>query len=152
MSDSIVTAKGVGGILEVRTGRIVIRRRGLLAAMTHGAKGDKEIRISRIAGIQFKKPGLTNGYIQFSFSGGDESKGGVFSASQDENTVMFKAAQERDFLRAKEEIERQMDAPHGASGPTNPVDQLERLARLRESGALTDEEFTAQKAKILAGG
>jgi hypothetical protein len=29
------------------------------------------------------------------------------------------------------------------------LDQLERLAKLHESGALTDEEFAAQKARIL---
>ena len=43
-----------------------------------------------------------------------------------------------------------------ASGPgpvtaqSDMVTQLERLAKLRESGALTDEEFQAQKQKILS--
>jgi len=32
------------------------------------------------------------------------------------------------------------------------ISALERLTKLRESGALTEEEFTAQKAAILAGG
>ncbi|MGW0172606.1 SHOCT domain-containing protein [Rhodococcus sp. NPDC003322] len=41
--------------------------------------------------------------------------------------------------------------------PSAPVDtdamlaQLERLAALRTSGVLTDDEFAAQKARILAG-
>ncbi|HKC29174.1 MAG TPA: SHOCT domain-containing protein, partial [Jatrophihabitans sp.] len=30
------------------------------------------------------------------------------------------------------------------------VDELERLARLRDAGALTDEEFSAAKARLLA--
>ena len=34
------------------------------------------------------------------------------------------------------------------AGP-DPVEQLERLAKLKESGALTDAEFQAEKAKIL---
>ncbi|TPG33073.1 SHOCT domain-containing protein [Mycolicibacterium hodleri] len=29
--------------------------------------------------------------------------------------------------------------------------QLERLGRLRDSGVLTEDEFTAQKARLLAG-
>lgn len=33
--------------------------------------------------------------------------------------------------------------------PPNPVDELQRLATLHQSGALTDEEFTAAKAKLL---
>jgi len=31
----------------------------------------------------------------------------------------------------------------------DPVSLLERLAKLRESGAITDEEFQQQKARIL---
>jgi Short C-terminal domain len=38
-------------------------------------------------------------------------------------------------------------AAEGVSDDT--VAQLERLAKLKEQGILTDEEFTAQKAKIL---
>jgi hypothetical protein len=32
--------------------------------------------------------------------------------------------------------------------PSAVIDQLERLARLREQGALTDEEFEAQKRRL----
>jgi hypothetical protein len=35
------------------------------------------------------------------------------------------------------------------TGPTS-TDQLAKLAELRQSGALTDEEYEAQKAKVLA--
>jgi hypothetical protein len=37
-----------------------------------------------------------------------------------------------------------------AAGP-DPIEQLTQLGRLREQGVLTDEEFAAQKAKILGG-
>ena len=33
--------------------------------------------------------------------------------------------------------------------PADPADEIEHLAQLHESGALTDEEFAAAKAKIL---
>jgi hypothetical protein len=36
-----------------------------------------------------------------------------------------------------------------APPPADPADELEHLAQLHASGALTDEEFTAAKAKIL---
>jgi hypothetical protein len=36
-----------------------------------------------------------------------------------------------------------------ASPEEQRVSQLERLAKLRESGTLTDEEFAAEKAKVL---
>jgi hypothetical protein len=41
-----------------------------------------------------------------------------------------------------------MSAP-SAGGGTDHVAELERLAKLRDSGALTDSEFEQQKAKIL---
>jgi Short C-terminal domain len=41
--------------------------------------------------------------------------------------------------------------PTPASGGGDAVAELERLAKLKESGALTDSEFEQQKAKILGG-
>jgi hypothetical protein len=36
-----------------------------------------------------------------------------------------------------------------APPPADPVAQLRELAKLRDDGILTDEEFTAQKRKVL---
>ena len=45
-------------------------------------------------------------------------------------------------------------APAAAAAPAaNPeLDELERLAELHKSGALTDDEFTAAKARVLGTG
>lgn len=40
-------------------------------------------------------------------------------------------------------------AQYRAPAPTDVAGQLERLAALRQQGVLTDQEFEAQKAKIL---
>jgi Short C-terminal domain len=40
-------------------------------------------------------------------------------------------------------------APAPAAAAPDPIEQLTRLAALKDSGALTQEEFDAQKAKIL---
>jgi Short C-terminal domain len=46
-------------------------------------------------------------------------------------------------------------APAAPAAPVEPDDdmfaQLEKLGDLRDKGILTDEEFAAQKAKLLAG-
>ena len=39
--------------------------------------------------------------------------------------------------------------PPAAAGP-DPIEQLKELGQLHQQGILTDEEFAAQKAKILA--
>jgi hypothetical protein len=52
---------------------------------------------------------------------------------------------------------QEQQAPPPASAPAvapaeSTVEQLQKLAQLRDSGVLTNEEFEAQKQKILAGG
>jgi hypothetical protein len=37
-----------------------------------------------------------------------------------------------------------------AAGQASPSEELARLAQLRDAGTLSEEEFRAQKAKILA--
>jgi hypothetical protein len=38
------------------------------------------------------------------------------------------------------------------AAPSQPVEQLERLSTLHDSGALSDEEFAEQKTLVLAHG
>ncbi len=40
--------------------------------------------------------------------------------------------------------------PPAASDPDDMIERLQKLGELRDSGVLTDEEFAAQKARILA--
>jgi hypothetical protein len=57
----------------------------------------------------------------------------------------------------KQAAQAQQAAPEAAAAPApepaavapDPVEQLTQLAALRDSGALTEAEFEAQKAKIL---
>lgn len=52
--------------------------------------------------------------------------------------------------RARFDSERHYaQQPPTASGP-DPLEQLKKLAELRDTGVLTEEEFQAKKAKILA--
>ena len=144
----VLMAKGVNGQLSVVGNRIKISRRGFMAAMGGlRTKGDKEILISTISSIQMKKAGLTNGYIQFTFLGGREAKGGVWQATKDENTVVFNGRQQREFEALKERIESIRDAP--IPTPSSGLDDLERLAELKDRGVITDTEFEAKKRQIL---
>jgi hypothetical protein len=52
---------------------------------------------------------------------------------------------------APEEPQQQYAAPPAPAPPAvDPIHQLKDLADLKAQGVLTDEEFAAQKAKILA--
>jgi Tfp pilus assembly protein PilO len=56
--------------------------------------------------------------------------------------------------RAERQAELQNEAFRSyvqqAATPTSPADQLEKLADLRDHGAITEEEFTREKEKVLA--
>ncbi|MEK5272595.1 DUF4429 domain-containing protein [Aeribacillus sp. FSL K6-8394] len=146
-------AKGVNGQLEFTGNKVVIKRKGMLAKMTQGLKGDKEILVKQISSIQFKSANmLTNGYIQFSFSGGKENKGGLFDATKDENTVMFNKKQQPDFEKIKAAIEEKINELHqptAQSAPVDVADQIKKLAELKDSGIITEEEFEAKKKQLL---
>lgn len=68
---------------------------------------------------------------------------------------------QRDQTQAEAEAYEQQQyaqpemAPQAAPAPAavglSPVEQLQELAQLHEQGVVTDAEFAAEKAKILAG-
>ena len=64
------------------------------------------------------------------------ANGGDMQARQAKDYADMEAAQQ-DYIRQV-----------ASSGGT--ADELDKLAKLRDSGALTEEEFAAQKAKLLA--
>ena len=45
--------------------------------------------------------------------------------------------------------QEQEQEPQYAPPPSNSADEIEHLSQLHDSGALTDDEFAAAKAKIL---
>ena len=65
--------------------------------------------------------------------------------------VRGRSMQERAMAAAKAQAEAQREYIRETAGSeTSTADQLAKLAELRDSGALTDEEFQSQKAKLLA--
>ncbi len=50
---------------------------------------------------------------------------------------------------AQEDAQAPVDNTANTPPPADPADQIEHLAQLHSSGALTDDEFAAAKAKVL---
>jgi hypothetical protein len=53
------------------------------------------------------------------------------------------------YTRAPVAVQPAQAAPPPAAPAADPIEQLKELGELRDQGVLTDEEFAAQKAKIL---
>jgi len=146
----LMEAKGVNGQIQLLEYKIRIMRKGGMAFLTQGLRGNKEIQIKQISSIQFKQVStFTNGFIQFAFLGGQEHKSGTLSATSDENTIFFNKGQQPAFEKIKEAIEEKMRSNEKVETKTSDLDQLEKLAELKEKGIITEEEFNAKKKQIL---
>ncbi len=67
--------------------------------------------------------------------------------------VNGKSMTERDIASAQQresEFQAYVRQTASTTGGTGGADEISKLAALRDQGLLTDEEFTAQKAKLLA--
>ena len=157
-----VKVEGRGGEVEFDGHFVTIRHKGALGRITVG-KGDKRIPITSITSVQIKPAGaMVNGFIQFSIPGGNESRSGfgtqTLDAAGDENSVIFTKQQEPKFLALRDAIENAMVsrlAPQPQLIATQPaiskLDELKKLADLRDAGVLSEEEFSAEKARIMSG-
>lgn len=140
--------------IDVNDTSVTIRRKGMLNFINQGLKGAKSIPFSSISAIQLKKPGVvTSGYIQFSIAGGNESKGGLFDATTDENTVMFADKKTlREMEELKSYIETKISELNNSVVKSNSLtgpEEIKRYKELLDQGILTREEFEKKKNQIL---
>ena len=144
--------KGYNGTIILTDNGVVIKR-GAKGFLLGGGmlRGDKTIPYSSIVAVQCKKAGVMSGYLQLSLRGGSEAKSGVTQAVKDENTVTFQVNKNKMFFELKDRIEAKMHETSGVgqSNSSGQVNDLEKLADLKDKGVITEEEFTAKKKQIL---
>jgi len=145
--------KGYNGTLIITDTGVIIKR-GAKGFLLGGGmlRGDKTIPYSSIIAVQLKKAGLVAGYLQLTLKGGSEAKGGLFQSAIDENTINFQAWGENNqlFIEAKEIIERNiLKTENSGHKETSKADELEKYAKLKEKGIITEEEFQAKKKQLL---
>jgi hypothetical protein len=142
----LASAEGMNRNVELHENKIVLKRKGLLSFVSEGLGGDKEILIKRISSIQFKKASfLAYGHMAFTFDGGQDVNRSLF----DENGVTFNSGQQADFLKLRTAIEDRMNSLQDSGKQTSELDELEKLASLRDKMIITESEFQAKKKKIL---
>jgi hypothetical protein len=159
---SIYHIVGRGVEMRVFTDKVELTPKGVFGLVNRGLKGTKTIPFASITAIQHKRAGFMVGYLQFSLKGGQESKGGVTAALQDENTFTYAGFGDNDIVdQIKQFIEQRMGAQpvslspqmsaavHSSATFDDIVGQIERIAALKERGVLTEEEFTAKKKQLL---
>ena len=151
MQEVLMQARGAYRDLELLHDMVRIRRRGTLGFLTPGTRVEKDILISKIVSIRFKKAGiLSDGYIQFIFEEkGPKDTSMESEVGDDENVVIFRSGQQKAFEAIREAIEHKMTG--GKSGPSQAsnFDELVRLSELLDKKIITEDEFNRKKKQIL---
>lgn len=140
-------------IVSIEKDSITISRKGVLNFLNHGLKGSKTIPFRSITAVQLKKPGATNGYIQFSILGGNENRRGGFEAAKDENTIMFTSKYWKQMKELKifiEQQQRQQLNPNSQNTDTSIADEISKFKELLDSDIITQEEFDIKKKELLS--
>jgi len=88
-------------------------------------------------------PGLLRGVARTAVIAG--------TATSVSNRVSRRQGQRWAQQEAQEAAQQAPAAPAPASDEGSMLDQLKQLGELKSQGILTEEEFAAQKAKLLAG-
>ena len=76
-------------------------------------------------------------------------RGGIRNAVKDENTIIFTKKDQSEFQRSKEAIDRQRSISETVSHPPSNLDELEKLAELRDKGIITEENSISRKDNFL---
>ncbi|WP_198295587.1 SHOCT domain-containing protein [Diaminobutyricimonas sp. LJ205] len=171
----ILTSSAGAGILASFDDRLVIIKTGAFTSFMAGSLGGERsatFHFSDITGIEYNS-GFVNGVLEIltpSYSGGankDYWRGTNQSRNADSNDPWTlsnclplskldynTSLAEINELKARVSRAKQMSAgpvaPKAAPEVDGLAEQLQKLAGLRDSGVLSDEEFTAAKARLLA--
>lgn len=133
------------GLWEVwrRYHRMVLTNQRLMIVKGIVFKSERSVNLGRIQDVNLERSFLTGGYVTVSSAGGPL---GI------ERFGPFTQAKARDFADAiSEAIPRGGDgvSSNGSHNGASAAEELQRLSTLRDSGVLTEQEFTEQKARLL---
>ena len=151
-SKKVYNLKSNGKYEIVLEGKFIsITAKGIMNSINKGFTGTKKICLDNVTGVQYKKPGLTNGYLQIILMGSLEAKGGVFNAVQDENTISFAKKDNEQILEIKGYIENYIENKNNyrSQNISSDADELMKFKKLLDMGAITEEEYENKKEQIL---
>lgn len=142
----MLTAKNMNATVTF-DGRAVTIKRSVLAG-----NAEKVIPVGSITAVQWKRPGLTNGYIEFTVAGGRESHKRGADHGNENQVLLRMGGPTKDFEAIRDAVREVIAQGGAASAPPAPdvADQLQKLAALRDQGVLSDVEFDAKKAELLS--
>ncbi|NQV21312.1 MAG: DUF4429 domain-containing protein [Rhodospirillales bacterium] len=101
-------AHGSNGQVSFEGNRLIVQRKGILAAMSHETAGEQSLPLARIQAVEFQSASLfRSGYIRFVVEGENQPGANLWQATRDPFAVMFKLGrQQRAFKELRDAIEK----------------------------------------------
>ena len=155
----IMRLEGKNAYIEIKEDKVEIGPKGWRGHA--GQRGIVRVNLKDIKAIELTPPGLlTFGFLKVvSAEGaviqGQSAYGRKGDLMSDPYAVAYKKADAQKYEKARDLIEELISNLSTENQSTNVLAndipaQLEKLAALRDSGILTEEEFTTKKAELLA--
>lgn len=144
----------IGCIVKIENNYIIISKGSVFKFLNFfdTDANDVKIPLETITVINYKPSGILDGYLEFVYQGFIPRNNDTVKHAQ-ENVITFRGDIEnqlfKDFKELTEIKIREIKNKPVASSNLSIADELSKLAELKNSGILTEEEFQIQKQKII---
>jgi len=153
VESSLIEATGLNARVLLLKDVVRVQRIGWRNALSGASRVERDVLIRQIVSINFKKAGLlSNGYLEVELIHYDESHKDESGRETDDVIISFRPGQQKAFEAFREMLEARVAssaATRAASPAATDLDQLEKLASLRDRGIITEEEFHRKKRQVL---
>lgn len=158
-AEAVYSLDGVRGRhIDIFENKVVLTVKASVGSLLTGniTDGEKTIYFSDCIGVQFKKSGLTIGYLQFETAGGimNNQASNFFN----ENTFTWDTTKQSNekmqevaayCKKRVDEIKAGKNASPSIVQQLSPADELKKYKELLDMGVITQEEFNAKKKQLL---
>ncbi len=152
MEEVLLEATGINGKLMLLKNVVRIQRFGMVSFLRGSSRVERDIVITHIKSIRFGKAGwLSNGYMEIRAADEDHGPELEPGSGGGECILTFKAGQQRAFEGFRAALEERMmsAAPRAATAACSDLDELDKLASLRDRRIISEEEFHHHKRRLL---
>lgn len=133
------------GFWHKNKGTLVLTRRDIYFLSKSGNRELLRVPLSNIVSVNTEKMDFADNLFIVYKSGNTERRAKF--VHKDRRQLIFAAASPSYFISWEQTINDARFNRH--TGHTGSIDDLERLAALKDKGVLTDEEFAAKKKELL---
>jgi hypothetical protein len=164
-SRSFEQYKGYNGVISLFDEHLTISREGRIAKMGKHGSGLRTIEFSSIVGVQKEDPTMAvNGYLQIQLLGEPVARLTKLTMGGDSNTVLFiytHRKEQAELFAILDQVANLTNAINAESqavketqesavpNSVSKIDQLSKIAELKNAGLISSEEFENLKTEIM---